>query len=93
LPWPITTATGKATEQTISIMIVTTTAITTNLATNVAKDSKIEPQTRFARELQLSVNFDKTQAKVGEEITCQVHAERIGHRGYGMMLAKIGLPP
>jgi A-macroglobulin receptor len=26
-------------------------------------------------------------------INCKVAAERIGHRGYGMMLAEIGLPP
>lgn len=24
---------------------------------------------------------------------CKVRAERVGHRGYGMMLAEIGLPP
>ncbi|MBO0723730.1 MAG: hypothetical protein J2P41_23095, partial [Blastocatellia bacterium] len=28
-----------------------------------------------------------------EEIICSVKAERIGHGGYGMMLAEIGLPP
>jgi hypothetical protein len=43
--------------------------------------------------LQLSVNFDKTSAKVGEKIQCSVKAERIGFHGYGMMLAEIGLPP
>jgi hypothetical protein len=37
--------------------------------------------------------FDKTEARVGDVITCQVEAERIGFRGYGMMLAEIGLPP
>jgi len=46
--------------------------------------------------LKLAVNYNKPQAKIGEEITCNVVAERIGHRGYGqfgMMLAEIGLPP
>jgi hypothetical protein len=43
--------------------------------------------------LQLSVNFDKSSAKIGEKIQCTVKAERIGFRGYGMMLAEIGLPP
>ncbi len=43
--------------------------------------------------LRLAVNFDKTQTKIGEEIICTVEAERIGFRGYGMMLAEIGLPP
>ncbi|HYE75418.1 MAG TPA: alpha-2-macroglobulin family protein, partial [Blastocatellia bacterium] len=43
--------------------------------------------------MRLVVNFDKTEAKVGDEITCHVEAERIGYSGYGMMLAEIGLPP
>jgi hypothetical protein len=43
--------------------------------------------------LRLRVNFDKTNAKIGEEITCTVNAERVGFRGYGMMLGEIGLPP
>jgi len=43
--------------------------------------------------LRLHVSFDKTQARIGGEITCTVNAERVGSRGYGMMLAEIGLPP
>ena len=43
--------------------------------------------------LRLSVDYDKLSAKVGEKIECIVNAERIGFRGYGMMLAEIGLPP
>ena len=43
--------------------------------------------------LRLVAKFDKTEAKISEEITCHVEAERIGFRGYGMMLAEIGLPP
>jgi hypothetical protein len=43
--------------------------------------------------LHLSVHYDKTEAKAGEPIHCQVEVERIGFRGYGMMLAEIGLPP
>jgi hypothetical protein len=49
--------------------------------------------TASAGSLKLRVNFDKTGAKIGEEITCTVEAERVGFRGYGMMLAEIGLPP
>jgi hypothetical protein len=48
---------------------------------------------RSSRALRLAVSFDKTRAAVGEEVTCHVEAERIGHRGYGMLLAEIGLPP
>ena len=43
--------------------------------------------------LRLRVNFDKTEAKTGDEITCTAQAERVGFRGYGMVLAEIGLPP
>jgi A-macroglobulin TED domain/Alpha-2-macroglobulin family/Carboxypeptidase regulatory-like domain/MG2 domain/Alpha-2-macroglobulin bait region domain/A-macroglobulin receptor binding domain/Macroglobulin domain MG3 len=45
------------------------------------------------RALRLAVNYDQPEAKIGEEITCRVEAERIGFAGYGMMLAEIGLPP
>jgi hypothetical protein len=48
---------------------------------------------RNSSALRLSVNYDKAEAKVGEEIVCKVSAERVGHYGYGMMLAEIGLPP
>lgn len=43
--------------------------------------------------LRLVVSYDKPQATIGEAITCNVVAERIGQGGYGMMLAEIGLPP
>jgi hypothetical protein len=43
--------------------------------------------------LRLSVQFDTTEAAISDAITVQVEAERIGFRGYGMMLAEIGLPP
>ncbi|HXI93555.1 MAG TPA: hypothetical protein VNO24_26530, partial [Blastocatellia bacterium] len=43
--------------------------------------------------LRLRVSFDKSEAKIGDEINCTVEADRVGFRGYGMMLAEIGLPP
>lgn len=46
-----------------------------------------------ARALRLGVSYDKSAAGIGNEITCKVEAERIGFRGYGMLLAEIGLPP
>ena len=46
-----------------------------------------------AEALRLAVTYDKTSAKIGERITCTVKAERVDFRGYGMMLAEIGLPP
>ena len=50
-------------------------------------------RTKGASGLRLVTKFDKTSGKVSEEIVCHVEAERVGHRGYGMMLAEIGLPP
>jgi len=44
-------------------------------------------------DLRLFAKFDKTESKTSDEITCHVEAERVGFRGYGMMLAEIGLPP
>jgi hypothetical protein len=43
--------------------------------------------------LRLAVRFDKTEARAGEEVRCFIDAERIGSRGWGMMIAEIGLPP
>jgi hypothetical protein len=43
--------------------------------------------------LRLKVTYDRAEVKAGDEVTCHVEAERIGFRGYGMMLAEIGLPP
>jgi len=56
------------------------------------------PADSFRREsaagaLRLKVDFNKSEAKIGDEIQCTVQAERVGFRGYGMMLAEIGLPP
>ncbi|MCA1630130.1 MAG: hypothetical protein LC785_16475, partial [Acidobacteria bacterium] len=48
---------------------------------------------RSARALRLAVAFDRTSAGVGDVVACRVEAERVGHRGYGMLLAEIGLPP
>jgi hypothetical protein len=46
-----------------------------------------------AESLRYSVRFDHAAASVGDLIQCTVHAERVGFRGYGMMLAEVGLPP
>ena len=46
-----------------------------------------------ASALRLVTRFDKMTGRVSDEIVCHVEAERVGHRGYGMMLAEIGLPP
>jgi hypothetical protein len=45
------------------------------------------------RRLRLGVRFDKTDARVGDNISVHVEAERVGFQGHGMLLAEIGLPP
>ncbi|MET0751832.1 MAG: alpha-2-macroglobulin family protein [Pyrinomonadaceae bacterium] len=54
------------------------------------QDADISNQTRGLR---LDYKCDKTDAKIMEEINCAVETERTGFRGYGMLLAEIGLPP
>jgi hypothetical protein len=43
--------------------------------------------------LRLDVGFDKVEARIGEPIEVKVEAGRTGVRGYGMVLAEVGLPP
>jgi hypothetical protein len=50
-------------------------------------------QNNASSSLRLAVAFDKLSAGINQEVTCSVSAERVGHMGYGMMLAEIGLPP
>jgi uncharacterized protein YfaS (alpha-2-macroglobulin family) len=45
------------------------------------------------RALRWKVQYDRTEAKMGDTIHCIVEAERIGFKGYGMMLGEVGLPP
>ncbi len=45
------------------------------------------------RALRLQVEFDRSQTALGDTVTAHVEAERVGFRGYGMMLAEVGLPP
>jgi hypothetical protein len=46
-----------------------------------------------SEDLALSVQLDRERVGVGEPVTCTVTARRGGFRGYGMMLARVGLPP
>jgi len=45
------------------------------------------------RALRYQVNYDRHEVKEGETVHCKVGTERIGFKGYGMMLAEVGLPP
>ncbi len=50
---------------------------------------------RSSPEFRFTVDFDRSDSgfAAGEPVRCAVKAERVGFRGYGMMLAEIGLPP
>jgi len=43
--------------------------------------------------LAMEVSYSRIRLKRGEEIVARVQAGRVHHRGYGMLLAEIGLPP
>ncbi|HQU81827.1 MAG TPA: hypothetical protein PKY59_01805, partial [Pyrinomonadaceae bacterium] len=58
------------------------------------KDAQISGEnTNNSRQLQLDYKCDKQNAKIMEEVSCSVKAERVGFKGYGMLLAEIGIPP
>jgi A-macroglobulin TED domain/Alpha-2-macroglobulin family/MG2 domain/Carboxypeptidase regulatory-like domain/A-macroglobulin receptor binding domain/Macroglobulin domain MG3 len=61
------------------------------------KDSRSTAGENFisgdTRALRLKVEYDHTDPRPDEAVKCHVETERVGFRGYGMMLAEIGLPP
>jgi alpha-2-macroglobulin-like protein len=59
-------------------------------ATSTTEENRQNGDTRA---LLLKVHFDRTDLDLKDPVTCSVQAERIGFKGYGMMLAEIGLPP
>jgi hypothetical protein len=46
-----------------------------------------------SRAVRLDYKCDKQAAKIMETVTCAVETERVGFKGYGMLLAEIGVPP
>jgi A-macroglobulin complement component/alpha-2-macroglobulin family protein/MG2 domain-containing protein/carboxypeptidase family protein/A-macroglobulin receptor/macroglobulin-like protein len=50
-------------------------------------------KTGDSRALQFKALYDHNEIRQGDRVHCTVTAERIGFRGYGMMLAEVGLPP
>ncbi len=44
-------------------------------------------------QLRLAVVYSSLAPGPGEPVTATIHVERIGFRGYGMLLAEVGLPP
>lgn len=61
--------------------------------TRPTETTALHQEEKVSDALRLAVRFDKSSAQIGETIHCNVESERIGFRGYGMMLAEIGLPP
>ncbi len=58
------------------------------------KDAEITGEnTNVSRQLQLDYKCDKQNPQIMEEVNCAVKAERVGFKGYGMLLAEIGIPP
>ena len=48
---------------------------------------------RGSEGLRLGVSYDQTELGLGDSIRASVTMERVGFRGYGMMVAEVGLPP
>ncbi|HUK29622.1 MAG TPA: MG2 domain-containing protein [Candidatus Acidoferrum sp.] len=61
--------------------------------THPTEENALRQDEKVSDALRLGVKFDKDSAQIGEMIHCTVETERIGFRGYGMLLAEIGLPP
>ncbi|PYS49477.1 MAG: hypothetical protein DMF68_09930, partial [Acidobacteria bacterium] len=76
---------AQATLQVVSTYYVPWTASQRSANHSMAEDSN--------RYLRLNVSYDRSAGKVGDEITCKVETERVGFKGYGMLLAEVGLPP
>ncbi len=58
------------------------------------KDAEISNRdVNDSRAIRLDYKCDKQTAKIMEIVNCSVEAERVGFKGYGMLLAEIGIPP
>jgi hypothetical protein len=70
-----------------------TTTASAQVVANYYVPWRTSTQSSQGESLRLEAAFNKLGGKVGDQITCNVKAERVGFGGYGMMLAEIGLPP
>jgi hypothetical protein len=52
-----------------------------------------KPEASATSVLRYAVEYSNTKSTTSESVECRVRAERLGYRGYGMMLAEVGLPP
>ena len=53
--------------------------------------SKSEPNASSV--LKYTVDYSNVKGSTSDYVECHVRAERLGYRGYGMMLGEVGLPP
>jgi hypothetical protein len=58
---------------------------------NTSVTSKPEPNATSV--LRFAVEYSNSKGTTSESVECRVRAERLGYRGYGMMLGEVGLPP
>jgi hypothetical protein len=89
-PWPKRPATTGETALTTVGDAAATKAGDDAAATTAGGESSKQ---NGASALRLAIAYDRPAAEINQEVTCSVEAERIGHRGYGMLLAEVGLPP
>ena len=52
-----------------------------------------KPEPNATSVLRFAVEYSNTKGTTSESVECRVRAERLGYRGYGMMLGEVGLPP
>ena len=91
VPWPKQPADANDTTNAAG---VTTRSSETSQSGDVAtRSSETLTRSGDASSLRLAVSYDHASASINQEVTCSVSAERVGHKGYGMMLAEVGLPP
>lgn len=52
-----------------------------------------QTRARTSEEVRYEVRFERLDGRAGEPVRCRVSAERVGFRGYGMLLAEVALAP
>jgi CD109 antigen len=74
----------------VNAMVLTSYYIPWTASSGTLGESVQRGDTRAVR---LRVSFDQPETKVDDFVICHVQTERIGFKGYGMMMAEVGLPP
>jgi hypothetical protein len=93
---PLGAALSPGTHKVILDMPAGTSATTAQIVANLYRpwpSTAPTSATTNNEQLRLTVDFDNTSATPGTPIHATTHIERLGFRGYGMLIAEIGLPP